>query len=155
MYVGDLCYHASSGVVIQQFEADFQEKFGGIGSHFPSLYLGANITQDGVGLHISNRAMIERMRDRFYPSKGAGRVEVSVYRSTMPFPSHGSALGGEVLLQDCPGTARGEPAITAPYSELVGCLAYCALTCRPDIAFYTSQLARVQSAPGEKHFKLA
>jgi hypothetical protein len=152
VYVDDLAYHGSSAEVIQQFETEFQEKFGDIGCHFPSLYLGANITQDAVGLHISNRAMIERMRDQYFPSKDGAKVKVNVYRSPTPFPSNGSALGGEVLLKDCPDVANGEPPITAPFSELVGALAYCALTCRPDIAFYTSQLARVQSAPGEVHF---
>jgi hypothetical protein len=153
--VDDLAYHGSSAEAIQQFETEFQEKFGDIGCHFPSLYLGANITQDALGLHISNRAMIERMRDQYFPSKDGTQVKVNVYRSPTPFPSNGSALGGEVLLKDCPDVANGEPPITAPFSELVGALSYCALTCRPDIAFYTSQLARVQSAPGDVHFKLA
>jgi hypothetical protein len=132
VYVDDLAYHGSSAEAIQQFESEFQEKFGDIGCHFPSLYLGANITQDAVGLHISNRAMIERMRDQYFPSKDGAKVKVNVYRSPTPFPSNGSALGGEVLLKDCPDVANGEPPITAPFSELVGALAYCALTCRPD-----------------------
>jgi hypothetical protein len=155
VYVDDLAYHGSSAAIIEEFEAEFQKKFGDVGCHYPNLYLGANITQDAVGLHLSNRAMIERMRDQYFPSKGGTKVPVSVFRSSTPFPSNGSALGGEVLLKDCPDLANGEPPITAPYSELVGSLSYCALTCRPDIAFYTSQLARVQSAPGEVHFKLA
>lgn len=49
----------------------------------------------------------------------------------------------------------GEKPITSPYRELVGSLSYIAITTRPDISFYTSQLAKVQSNPGNKHFQMA
>jgi hypothetical protein len=141
-------------MAVQTFVDEFELEFGDIGDCIPDKYLGANISQDANGVHLSSRAMIERLFDEFFPrtsSKSAVRVE----NARTPFPSDGHSLGGEVLLEDCPDLEAGEPRSQNPYRELLGALAYISQTTRPDIAFYTSQLARVQSNPANKHYGLA
>jgi hypothetical protein len=138
---------------VQDFVNEFEQEFGAIGDCIPDKYLGANIHQDANGVHICSRAMIERLFAEFYESSGNSATRVEGART--PFPSNGNALGGEVLLEDCPDLEAGEPRSLAPFRELLGGLAYISQTTRPDIAFHTSQLARVQSNPSDKHFKLA
>lgn len=150
-YVDDLCYHGNSTDAIQLFEEQMESKFGPIKSQFPTFFLGCNFTQTENKIHISNKAMIERMFMKFYPSLTIDQIDLT--KATTPFPSHGSSLGSEVLHSDSP--KDGEPPIQQPYRELVGGLSYIGLTTRPDIAFYTSQLAKVQANPGEKHWRLA
>jgi hypothetical protein len=152
-YVDDLLWNGDSDPATEQIKNEIISKFGEIDAHLPSMYLGANIIQDDRGVHICHRAMIERLGKLYFPD-----LDPSLYNlhgAQTPFPSNGSALGGEVNLADCPDTASGEPPLNAPYRELVGSLSYIALTSRPDIAWYTSNLARVQSSPGRPHFQLA
>jgi hypothetical protein len=153
VYVDDLAYHAATKAATDQLEQALVGKWGDIGAHEPAMYLGANILQDDRGIHICHRAMIERLGKTYYPE-----LHPSMYNlkgAQTPFPSHGSALGATVSLADCPNIEAGEPPLNAPYRELVGSLSYIATTTRPDIAWYTSQLARVQSNPGKPHFLLA
>lgn len=153
VYVDDLAYYSNTDEASTHFEQELIEKFGDIKAETPDLFLGANINQNKEGIHISHPAMIDRMAIKFFPQMDPSKVDVSTTKT--PFPSHGSAMGAEVKISDCPDTENGEPKLNAPYRELVGSLSYIAVTTRPDIAFYTSQLARVQSNPGEIHFKLA
>lgn len=153
VYVDDLAYHSTTTEGSQQLEQAIVAKFGDIGAQVPNMYLGANIVQDETGTHLCHKSMIERLGKTFFPDLAPSMYNLSGAQT--PFPSNGSALGDSVSLSDCPDTAGGEPPLNAPYRELLGSLGYIATTTRPDIAWYTSQLARVQSSPGETHFKLA
>ena len=153
VYVDDLAYYSNIDAADTKFEKDITDKFGDIKAGIPDLFLGANIKQTKDDIHLSHSAMIDRMAEKFFPHLEKDKVDLT--KNTTPFPSHGSALGAEVLITDCPDLEKGDKPINAPYRELVGALSYCAVTTRPDIAFYTSQLARVQSNPGNKHFQLA
>lgn len=95
--------------------------------------------------------MIERMQEKFISAEEAASMNLKKF--TTPFPSHGSSLGSQVLHCDSP--KEGETPLNKPYRELIGSLSYISLTTRPDIAFYTSQLAKVQSNPGQRHWQLA
>lgn len=153
VYVDDLAYFSNTDEANTYLERELTEKFGNIKAETPDQFLGANVHQSDDGIHLSHSAMIDRMAQKFFPHLDPSKVDVSKVKT--PFPSHGSALGAEVKISDCPDIENGEPTLNAPYRELVGSLSYCAVTTRPDIAYYTSQLARVQSNPGEIHFKLA
>jgi hypothetical protein len=153
VYVDDLLSHSSTTQGLQDFEDELTSKFGDISPSDPSLYLGANLSQNKDAIHISSEAMIYRLAEQFFPH--VNKSDIKTKYNTVPFPSKGSALGEAVLIQDCPDLTKGETPSKAPYRELVGALSYIAVTTRPDIAYYCSQLARVQSNPGDKHFKLA
>lgn len=153
VYVDDLAYFSNTDEANTYLEKELTDKFGNIKAETPDQFLGANVHQSDDGIHLSHSAMIDRMAQKFFPHLDPSKVDVSKVKT--PFPSHGSALGAEVKISDCPDIENGEPTLNAPYRELVGSLSYCAVTTRPDIAYYTSQLARVQSNPGEIHFKLA
>ena len=153
VYVDDLAYYGSDEHAVGEFEREIQTKYGDISPSDPKLYLGANLIQGEGYIHLSSKAMIERVAERFYPHLKISEVNTS--KSRVPFPAKESALGEEVLIKDCPDIANGEARSQTPYREIVGALSYIAITCRPDISFYTSQLARVQSNHGDKHFQLA
>ncbi len=146
-YVDDLCYFGTDEEATTMFEQELTAKFGNVKQTNPDLFLGCNFNQDDTKIHISNEAMIKRMRDKFLGTKA------DVRKTTTPFPSHGSALGAKVIHADSP--KEGDPPIQHPYRELVGALSYMSMTTRPDIAYFTSQLAKVQANPGIKHWKLA
>ena len=50
--------------------------------------------------------MIDRMAQKFFPHLDPSKVDVSKVKT--PFPSHGSALGAEVKISDCPDIENGE-----------------------------------------------
>ena len=152
-YVDDLCYTGNSDEAVEHLEHELIAKFGNIKANDPDFFLGANIKQTDEQIHLCSSAMIKRMAKRFFPTIDIDQLDLT--RATTPFPSHGSSLGAEVLLTDCPDIEKGEQPLAKPYREIIGALSYVALTTRPEIAFYTSQLARVQANPGEKHWKLA
>ena len=58
----------------------------------------------------------------------------------------------KVDLLDC---APADAPITSDYRGLIGSLQWATTTTRPDMAFTTSQLARVQARPGQKHWAMA
>lgn len=150
-YVDDLCYFGNNDEATDYLEKQLTEKFGNIKEADPDFFLGCNFHQSKDKIHISNKAMIERMQEKFISAEEAASMNLKKF--TTPFPSHGSSLGSQVLHCDSP--KEGETPLNKPYRELIGSLSYISLTTRPDIAFYTSQLAKVQSNPGQRHWQLA
>jgi len=148
VYVDDVCIYGNTDAATLHIEEELNVKFGDMGFTDPEYFLGCNIKQTDTSIHINHSAMIDRLAEKYFPYIAASSVDLTKVKT--PFPT---ASG--VSLADQPDITGGEKPITSPYRELVGSLSYIALTTRPDICFYTSQLAKVQSNPGNKHFQMA
>jgi hypothetical protein len=148
VYVDDVCLYGNTESATNRIEKELDDKFGNMGFTNPVYFLGCNITQTDTSLHINHSAMIDRMATKYFPHIDGSSIDLTKVKT--PFPSSAG-----VSLSDQPDLLGGEKPITSPYRELVGSLSYIAITTRPDISFYTSQLAKVQSNPGNKHFQMA
>ena len=152
-HVDDCCYWSTDPAKREELEKLITEEYGDCGIHEPTLFLGINIQQGNDEIHISSKTLIERAAKHFFKQEDLTLINTA--RATTPFPSHNSAMGDNVNLDDCPDAMKGEAPLDKPYRELVGTLLFVTITTRPDCAWHTSQLGRVQSNPGKRHWQLA
>ena len=152
-HVDDACYWSTDPAKLKAFEEAITAEYGDCSIHEPALFLGINIRQGDGEIHISSRTLIERASKKFFATEDLDKINLT--KAQTPFPSHNSAMGDVVSLDDCPDILNGEKPLDKPYRELVGTLLFITLTTRPDCAWHTSQLGRVQANPGERHWKLA
>ena len=152
-HVDDCCYWSTDPTKMVAFEQLITSEYGDAGIHVPSLFLGINIAQARDQIHISSRTLIEKAAKKFFKTEDLSKINLA--KANTPFPSHNSAMGDVVSLDDCPDPLTGGKKLDKPYRELVGTLAFVTLTTRPDCAWHTSHLGRVQANPGERHWKLA
>ena len=152
-HVDDSCYWFTDPACLKAFEDAITKEYGDCGTHEPTIFLGINIQQGNGEIHISSRTLIERASKKFFDTEDLKTINLS--KANTPFPSHNSAMGDIVSLDDCPDVLNGQPPLDKPYRELVGTLLFVTLTTRPDSAWHTSQLGRVQANPGLRHWKLA
>lgn len=67
------------------------------------------------------------------------------------------APGIRISKSDCPkaGSSEAEEMKAIPYRSVVGSLSWVAITCRPDIAYAVTSLAKVQANPAKTHWTAA
>jgi hypothetical protein len=169
-WVDDISYWSTEQTDLELFAKQIYDEYGEAGPHYPTQFLGLNVTQNDNTIHISSRALIERAGKRFFPKNNPFRddhpveedpdtidlTHVKTTHAKSPFPSKGSAQGtesGGVQIEHQP--KEGEPRLDKPFRELLGVIAFCAVTTRIDIAWHVSQLGRIQNNPGKKHWDLA
>jgi KUP system potassium uptake protein len=167
-YVDDCIWHAGSTQAATAFSKAMDKKWGDMGTKPASYVLGLNVktVQERSGrkhLRISAEENIRRVSEKFLHTElgpatkrrrnamtdttEADQRQVTHATVSTPFRP------GEVVdLLDC--LPEGEKS-QVDYRGLVGSLQWLATTCRPDIAFCVSQLARVQARPGPRHWAMA
>lgn len=124
--------------IVAQLEAKFEIKDLGR----PSIFLGMN-------LHFSEQGQIHLSLTRYITqlAKDFSVTECNPVKTPM-------VMGQNLSVKD-KATTDEERRKVATYRKLVGSLNWAASTCRPDVAFAVSQLARFVSEPGVKHMKAA
>ena len=141
-HVDDGLLYSMSTKAEAQLIAELTAKFGDIGAAPAKFYLGMNIHQfEGAperGIYLTHESMIDKNHQKF---------KVKTKQVDTPLPTRASISKGDRL----PETATP---IDYNYRGVNGYTSYCAQATRPDMAFATSQLARVQSAPSQEHADL-
>jgi hypothetical protein len=121
---------------------ELTEKFGDIGAAPAEFFLGMNIIQSPgepeKGIYLTHQSLIE---------KNHAKHKIPNKPVDTPLPTRATISKGDRL-------DESDTPIAYPYRAINGYTSYVAIQTRPDACFATSQLARVQSAPAEKHAQL-
>ena len=140
-HVDDGLYHAGSEGAAAKFAQELNDIFGDVGAEPAKHYLGQNIIQNKdptKGIYVTHQTMIEANHKRFaIPTKP----------TNTPLPTDTKISKGDQLTED-------QVPIQYPYRSINGYTSYVAICTRPDAAFATSQLSRVQGRPAQKHADL-
>ena len=138
-WVDDLAWSDANKAEGDRFERELTEQFGDCKVHPMDYYLGMNVSQTEVGIHICHRTLLQQAGTTY------GVVEGS--KSLLPM-----APGTVVDAVDCPPAGKQ---IKMPYRSVVGTTTYVATVSRPLLSYSTGQLARVQANPGLVHHSAA
>ena len=167
-YVDDCIWHAGSTQAAKQFRSAMDKKWGDMGTKPADYILGLNVktVREKNGrkhLRLSAEENIRRVSAKFLhtelgpTAKRSKRAMTDTSEADRRQEEHATVStpfrpGDVVDLLDClPDGERTQ----VDYRGLVGSLQWLATTCRPDIAFCVSQLARVQARPGPRHWAMA
>ncbi|CAI7748148.1 unnamed protein product [Closterium sp. NIES-54] len=129
-YVDDLLYTGDNVELLDCFEHDIKEKLKVTIDHNITQFLGLNVTQTADTIHLSAAKYAKTLAKKF----GISRVGVTTpFR--IPPPNH------EL------DTTSLSPADHHLYQQQLGCLLFAAVTCRPDLSYTASQLAKYLRRP--------
>ncbi|CAI7746846.1 unnamed protein product, partial [Closterium sp. NIES-53] len=129
-YVDDLLYTGDNAELLDRFEHDIKEKLKVAIDHNVTQFLGLNVTQTADTIHLSAAKYAKTLAKKF----GISPVGVTTpFR--IPPPNHE------------PDTTPLSPADHRLYQQQLGCLLFAAVTCRPDLSYAASQLAKYLRRP--------
>ncbi|CAI7822701.1 unnamed protein product [Closterium sp. NIES-54] len=124
-YVDDQLYTGDDTELLDQFEADIKEKVEVTINHNVTQFLGLNITQFATSIHLSIAKYAETLAKKF----AIAPINLTTLFRTPP-PNHE------------PDTTPLSVEDHRLYQQLLGCLFFAAVTCRPDLSYVASQLAQ-------------
>ena len=141
-WVDDGLFYAASTRAANVLAEQLNERFGDVGTAPAKFYLGMNIIQfpgqPEKGIFLTHQSMIEKNHKKF---------KIQAPPADTPLPTRVYISKGDRLKE-------GEPPIEYKYRQINGYCSYVAMSTRPDVTFATSQLARVQNSPAQKHADL-
>lgn len=105
-------------------------------------YLGCEVLQANGSVTVTGTKMIEEILSRFN------------LEDCNPVAT---PMLDRITKEDCPteGSQDQRNMKQQPFRQIVGCISYLMLACRPDLAYVVTSLAKVQSNPGVIHLQAA
>ncbi|CAI7738065.1 unnamed protein product, partial [Closterium sp. NIES-54] len=134
VYVDDLLYIGSTDSVATWFEGELQQDLTLTVSSTVTQYLGLNIREEENAIYLSAEKYADTIAKRFTIPPAA---IFTPYCYTA-----GNNKGDSALLK---------PAGIRNYQKKLGCLLFAAITCRPDLSYFASQLATYLKRPEAEH----
>jgi hypothetical protein len=122
------------------FKRALLSRFSGSDEGSLRRYLGIDITRDGKQLHMSQEAYAREVLERF------GMQDCNPVSTPMD-------AGYMITKTECP--ERPDEARRLKYQEITGSLQFLVQWTRPDLAFATNELAKVNSNPAAEHLAAA
>ncbi|CAI7753258.1 unnamed protein product [Closterium sp. NIES-53] len=138
VYVDDLLETGSSNELLEQFEKNLAGRVDITCNHDVKQLLGLNISYSPEAIHLSATKYAEELGKRF----NIALAPLSTpYRT--PGPNHK------------PDNKALSPAGLHTYQQQLGCILFASVTCRPDLSYIASQLAKYSRKPtGENQLDL-
>ncbi|CAI7879875.1 unnamed protein product [Closterium sp. NIES-53] len=133
-YVDDILYVSSSTSLSDRIEAGLKKSLDLTISTKVTQFLGLNVSRTSSAIHLTASKYAESLAKRFNISTD---FVATPYRST---------LTGHV-----PDLKNLSAAGLQLYQQQLGCLLFAEVTCRPDLAYVASHLARFLRCPKEEH----
>lgn len=135
IYVDDLLYTGNDEKMLEEFKSSMKAEFEMTDLGRMKYFLGIEVVQTNVGIHVSQRKYAAEILTRF-KMLGCNAVVNPI-------------VPGNKLGQD-----DGELTDETKFKQLVGSLMYITTT-RPDIQFVVSFISRFMSRPTEAHYAAA
>lgn len=136
IYVDDIVFMSSSHSMLKEFKDDMMKNFEMSDLGAMSYFLGLEVRQDQLGIHISQKKYTEDLL-KCYHMQGC---------KAAPTP-----LSENIKVQAEDGSGEAD---SKSYRSLVGKLMYLTHT-RPDIVFAVNLLTRYMHKPSKNHYSLA
>ena len=139
-HVDDILLSFSDDQCAADFKRSLLKRFSGSDEGRIKRYLGIDFTRDANKLHMTQETYAREILARF------GMTDCNPCAAPME-------AGYTISKDDCPDTP--DSARRLLYQEITGALQYLVQWTRPDLAFATNELAKVNSNPSEKHLAAA
>lgn len=139
-HVDDILISFSNDKIGEDFKRAILSRFSGTDEGQVRRYLGIDITRDSKSIHLSQAVYAKEILERF------GMLDCNPCAAPLD-------AGFTINKSDCPATP--DPVRRLKFQEITGALQYLVQWTRPDLAFPTNELAKVNSNPSEDHLKVA
>ena len=136
-FCDDIIVAANCDKAHNEFETQFNKRWGDCGFKLPDYMLGYDVEQTATTFRLTAATKINMILEE------NGMLNCSP--TPTPFPEN-----RVIDVRDCPEPAQR---IKLPFRHVLGQLQYINYACRPTIAYNVAQLARVQNNPSMGHWK--
>lgn len=136
IFCDDIIMSAPNTSTLDQFDKELADRWGDCKCGVPKYLLGCDFTQDKGHVHLPVATKVDALLAQL-------KMESCRTKDTPLAP------GTTINASDKP-----EVPIKMPFRSVLGQVSYMMLSCRPDLAFACSQLARVQGHPTKEHWKM-
>ena len=136
IFCDDIIMSAPDPATLDHFDRELEERWGDCKCGTPKFLLGCDFHQNKGHVHLSVKTKVDALLEQL-------NMQECQLKDTPLAP------GSTVDASEQPETP-----IKMPFRSVLGQISYMMLSCRPDLAFACSQLARVQGHPTTKHWKM-